>query len=62
MTNAVSFLAQDESFISIKVKDPANRPVTMTESQERSVAWLVELLLPGSVLAIGISVLVRRRK
>jgi len=62
LTNAVSFLAQDESFISIKVKDPANRPVTMTESQERSVAWLVELLLPGSVLAIGISVLVRRRK
>jgi ABC-type uncharacterized transport system involved in gliding motility auxiliary subunit len=62
LTNAVSFLAQDESFISIKTRDPANRPVTMTESQERSVAWLVELLLPGSVLAIGISVLVRRRK
>jgi ABC-type uncharacterized transport system involved in gliding motility auxiliary subunit len=62
LTNAVTFLAQDESFISIKAKDPANRPVTMTESQERSVAWLVELLLPGSVLAIGISVLVRRRK
>ena len=43
----MTFLAQDESFISIKAKDPANRPVTMTESQERSVAWLVELLLPG---------------
>ena len=62
LVNAVSFLAQDESFISIKAKDPANRPVTMTESQERSVAWLVQLLLPGSVLAIGISVLLRRRK
>ena len=62
LTNAISFLAQDESFISIKTRDPANRPVTMTESQERSVAWLVELLLPGSVLAIGISVLVKRRK
>lgn len=61
-TNAVSFLAQDENFISIKTKDPANRPVTMTESQARSVAWLVELLLPGSVLAFGISVWVRRRK
>ena len=62
LTNAVTFLAQDESFISIKAKDPANRPVTMTESQERSVAWLVEILLPLSVFIIGISVLVRRRK
>jgi ABC-type uncharacterized transport system involved in gliding motility auxiliary subunit len=61
-TNAVTFLAQDENFISIKAKDPANRPVTMTDAQEKSVAWLVELLLPGSVLAIGISVWVRRRK
>jgi len=61
-TNAVTFLAQDESFISIKAKDPANRPVTMTESQQRSVAWLVLLLLPGSVMAIGISVLLKRRK
>ena len=57
-----TFLAQDESFISIKAKDPANRPVTMTEAQEKSVAWLVQLLLPGSVMAIGISVLLRRRK
>jgi len=62
LLNAVTYLAQDESFISIKAKDPANRPVTMTESQEKSVAWLVQLLLPGSVLAIGISVLLRRRK
>jgi len=61
-TNMVSFLAQDESFISIKTKDPGNRPVTMTESQERAVAWLVELLLPASVLALGISVWVKRRK
>jgi ABC-type uncharacterized transport system involved in gliding motility auxiliary subunit len=61
-TNTVSFLAQDENFISIKAKDPANRPVTMTESQEKSVAWLVELLLPASVLVVGISVWVKRRK
>ena len=61
-TNTVTFLAQDENFISIKAKDPANRPVTMTEAQEKSVAWLVQLLLPGSVFIIGISVWFRRRK
>jgi hypothetical protein len=58
----VSYLAQDESFISIKTKDPGNRPVTMTDSQEKAVAWLVELLLPASVLALGISVWLKRRK
>jgi len=62
LTNTVSFLAQDENFISIKAKDPANRPVTMTEAQEKSVAWLVQLLLPGGVLIVGITVWVRRRK
>lgn len=61
-TNTVSFLAQDENFISIKAKDPADRPLSMTDAQAKSVAWLVELLLPGSVLAFGISVWVRRRK
>ncbi len=61
-TNIVSYLAQDESFISIKAKDPGNRPVTMTDSQEKAVAWLVELLLPASVLILGISVWVKRRK
>ena len=61
-TNIISYLAKDESFISIKAKDPANRPVTMTEAQAKSVAWLVQVLLPGAVLIAGISVWVKRRK
>jgi ABC-type uncharacterized transport system involved in gliding motility auxiliary subunit len=61
-TNMVTFLAQDENFISIKAKDPGNRPVTMTEAQAKSVAWLVQVLLPGGVLIAGISVWVKRRK
>jgi len=61
-TNMVTYLAQDESFISIKAKDPGNRPVTMTEAQAKSVSWLVQVLLPGGVLIAGISVWAKRRK
>jgi ABC-type uncharacterized transport system involved in gliding motility auxiliary subunit len=60
--NTVAWLAQDESFISIRAKDPADRPLTMTESQGRLFAYVAVFLLPGSILAAGISVWMKRRK
>jgi len=61
-TNVVVWLAQDENFISIQPKNPTDRPLTMTESQGRTVSYLALLVLPGSILAAGVSVWMKRRK
>lgn len=60
--NAVTWLAQDENFISIKPKAPGDRPLTLTEAQGKLVSYVVLLLLPGSILATGISVWMKRRR
>ena len=59
--NAVSWLAEDESFISIRPRAPADRPFNLTESQGRITYYLSLVLLPLSILAAGISVWVQRR-
>jgi ABC-type uncharacterized transport system involved in gliding motility auxiliary subunit len=60
--NTISWLAQDESFISIRPKNPDDRRLTMTEAQGRLVSFIVLFFLPVGVLASGISVWMKRRK
>jgi ABC-type uncharacterized transport system involved in gliding motility auxiliary subunit len=60
--NSVSWLAQDESFISIRPKDPTDRRLTMTEAQSRMASYISVVLLPLSILIAGISVWMNRRK
>jgi len=60
--NTISWLAQDENFISIRPKNPEDRRLTMTESQGRLVSYLMLLFLPGSVLTAGVSMWMKRRK
>jgi ABC-type uncharacterized transport system involved in gliding motility auxiliary subunit len=60
--NTVSWLAQDESFISIRPKNPEDRRLTMTEAQGRLVSFFMLLFLPVGVLIAGVSVWMRRRK
>jgi ABC-type uncharacterized transport system involved in gliding motility auxiliary subunit len=60
--NSVSWLAQDESFISIRPKDPTDRRLTLTEAQSRMVSYISVVLLPLSILIAGISVWMNRRK
>lgn len=61
-TNAVKWLAQDENFISIAAKNPADRPIQMTESDGRLVSTVVVFLFPGAILAAGVFVWVKRRQ
>ena len=61
-TNSVAWLALDENFISIRAKDPEDRPLTMTQSQGRLFSYVAVFLLPGSILAAGISVWMKRRR
>jgi ABC-type uncharacterized transport system involved in gliding motility auxiliary subunit len=60
--NTVSWLAQDESFISIRPRNPEDRRITMTEAQRRLVSYVMLLLLPVGVLIIGGSVWAKRRR
>jgi ABC-type uncharacterized transport system involved in gliding motility auxiliary subunit len=61
-TNIVRWLAQDESFIAIAVKNPADRPLTMNESQGRKLSMIVVILFPAAILVSGVFVWVKRRK
>lgn len=60
--NTLKWLARDENFISIKTKSPADRPLTLTESGGRTVAFLLKYLFPGAALFSGIMVWAKRRK
>lgn len=60
--NTMSWLAGDESFISIRPKSPEDRRLTMTEAQGRLVTYISMLLLPLGVLLTGVSVWMKRRK
>jgi ABC-type uncharacterized transport system involved in gliding motility auxiliary subunit len=60
--NTVSWLAQDESFISIRTRNPEDRRMTMTEAQVKLTSYVMLLLLPVGILATGISVWMKRRK
>jgi gliding motility-associatede transport system auxiliary component len=59
--NAVNWLAQDESLISIRPKSPTNRRVTLTLGQERLFYWFSLLMVPGAVLLTGVVLWWKRR-
>ncbi|HEX4998697.1 MAG TPA: DUF4350 domain-containing protein [Terriglobia bacterium] len=60
--NAISWLSHDESFISIRPKDPTNRDITMTESARRVLTLVSLIVFPGGILLAGVSVWASRRK
>jgi len=60
--NTMSWLAQDETFISIRPKSPDDRRLTMTEAQGRLVSFVVLFFVPVGVLVGGISMWMKRRK
>ena len=59
--NTVNWLAQQESLISIRARDPEDRRLTLTADQQRRVFWLSLLLVPGFVLGTGVYTWRRRR-
>jgi ABC-type uncharacterized transport system involved in gliding motility auxiliary subunit len=59
--NIINWLAQDENLISIRPKSPENRRVTLTEAEQRALAWFSVVLLPGLVILTGIWIWWKRR-
>jgi ABC-type uncharacterized transport system involved in gliding motility auxiliary subunit len=60
--NIVSWLAEDESFISIRPTEPTDRPLTMTEAQAQISRYVSMVLLPLAIIVGGVSVWTRRRR
>jgi gliding motility-associatede transport system auxiliary component len=59
--NTVGWLSQQENLISIRAKDPEDRRITITATQQSNVAWLSLLVIPGFIFGTGIYTWWRRR-
>jgi len=59
--NTVNWLAQQENLIAIRPKQPQDRRLTMTLTQQRNVFWLSVLVLPGIIIGSGVYTWWRRR-
>lgn len=59
--NAVNWLAQQENMIAIRAKEPSDRRLTMTASQQQLVYWLSLVFIPGLFILAGVQAWWRRR-
>jgi ABC-type uncharacterized transport system involved in gliding motility auxiliary subunit len=59
--NTVGWLSQQESLISIRPKEPDDRRITLTATQQSNIMWLSLLVVPGSIFGSGVYAWWRRR-
>ena len=59
--NMVNWIAEDEDLISIRPREPEDRRIFLNAQQQKNVAYLSLLVIPGLVLVAGISVWWGRR-
>jgi ABC-type uncharacterized transport system involved in gliding motility auxiliary subunit len=59
--NAVGWLSQQENLISVRPKDPEDRRLTLTSTQQVNINWIAMLGIPGAIFATGIYTWWRRR-
>jgi ABC-type uncharacterized transport system involved in gliding motility auxiliary subunit len=59
--NVVGWLSQQENLISIRAKDPDDRRVTLTATQQANINWLSILIIPGAIFGTGVYTWWRRR-
>jgi ABC-type uncharacterized transport system involved in gliding motility auxiliary subunit len=59
--NTVGWLVQQENLIAIRPRDPADRRVTMTASQQNRIALLALGIIPALIIGTGVRTWWRRR-
>jgi ABC-type uncharacterized transport system involved in gliding motility auxiliary subunit len=59
--NTIGWLSQQENLISIRPKEPDDRRITLTATQQSNITWLSLLIIPGFVFGTGIYTWWRRR-
>lgn len=60
--NIVNWATQQENLISIRPKDPDDRRLTMTASQQVALRWLALLVVPAVIWGAGVYSWSRRRR
>lgn len=61
VVNAINWLSADEDLISIRPKDPEDRRLNMKSSQFSVMVWTVLGGIPLLIIALGISIYLKRR-
>jgi len=59
--NVIGWLSQQENLISIRPKEPDDRRITLTATQQANIVWLSLLIIPGFVFGTGVYTWWRRR-
>jgi len=59
--NTVGWLSQQENLIAIRPKEPDDRRITMTATQQNNLAFLSILIIPGLIFGSGVYTWWRRR-
>jgi ABC-type uncharacterized transport system involved in gliding motility auxiliary subunit len=59
--NAIGWLSQQENLIAIRPREASDRRLTMTAADTRFIFFMAHFLIPGIILAMGISTWWRRR-
>ncbi|MEO8259306.1 MAG: Gldg family protein [Acidobacteriota bacterium] len=59
--NTIGWLSQQENLISIRAKEPDDRRITLTATQQNNILWLSLLIVPGFIFATGVYTWWRRR-
>lgn len=60
--NALSWLASDESLISIRPKETDSQPPTLSQAEGRVIQLITKFLVPLIIIVVGIVLWVRRRR
>jgi ABC-type uncharacterized transport system involved in gliding motility auxiliary subunit len=59
--NTIGWLSQQENLISIRPKEPDDRRITLTATQQANIQWLSLLIIPGLIFGSGVYTWWRRR-
>ena len=60
--NILGWLSQQENLIAIRPKDPEDRRITVTDTQQRNIIWLSLLVIPACIFGAGAYSWARRRR
>jgi ABC-type uncharacterized transport system involved in gliding motility auxiliary subunit len=59
--NIVNWLGQQENLIAIRPREPEDRRLVLTADQQRRIAWLALVVIPGLIIGSGVYTWWRRR-
>jgi gliding motility-associatede transport system auxiliary component len=59
--NALGWLSQQENLISVRAKEPDDRRLTLTATQQNNLTWLSVLIVPALIFGTGVYSWWRRR-